>query len=98
MKKLILILSTILLFSCNDKDKLISSYLEGEQKHLNNYNWISRNSKDSNIINSIDSLKIIFKDEALKSKGALESNNTYLIPFDKSIKLINIYIDSCYIN
>ena len=93
MKKIImLIILSITLFSCNRNDNIISIYLEGEIENLKTLNKIQSITNDTVVIRHIDSLKLIYYIEAIKSKEFLKERETILEPLDDSKKLIDKYI------
>lgn len=103
MKNALIFLSLItvgvlLLNSChsNYADELMTIVVKGEQKHLNRYNEMQRLTKDTNIINYIDTVKILLRDEANKAYGTMDTSEGYYT-MDESKKLLKIYIDSCYV-
>ena len=94
MKKLLLLLIIIItLVNCNKTDETLKIIIKNEIDHINKYNYIQKNSKDTIIIKYIDSLKIKFKEEAFETKGFLESKEGILYGhFPETLNLIDDYI------
>ena len=79
----------------SNSDELITSVVKIEQKHLNNYNRIKRETSDTVVINTIDSLKHVFLINAHEIKGLLEGKRGIIYgDLELSLNEVNKYIDS----
>jgi len=100
MKKLLSILVlSITLISCDgidNKDKLLSTIIESDTKHLQRYNTLQKISKDTSVVNYISKLKDSLKLEAIEAKGTLSgASGIYFGSLTKSQILVEDYIKLC---
>jgi len=99
MKKVLVLFGMVFLLSCDgisSKDKVISSVLESETRHLKRYNELQKISKDTAVVSYLSKLKDSLKLEAIESRGVLKSNSGIIYgSLENSQIMVEEYIKLC---
>lgn len=92
MKKILLLVGIISLVGCTRTDNSILLVLKHDKHEYNNLKKIKNLTKDTTIINYIDSLTNVNYIDKEKCQVLLENRNSMLFPLDSSIQFNENYL------
>jgi hypothetical protein len=92
MKKIILLVGVVSLVGCTHTDHTISTLLKISKDEHDNLKKIKHLTKDTTVINYIDSLTMVNYIDKEKCQVLLKSKNYILFPLDNSIQFNENYL------
>jgi hypothetical protein len=92
MKKILLLVGITSLIGCTHTDHSLLLLLENNKDEYNNLKKIKHLTKDTIVINYIDSLTMVNYIDKEKCQVFLESKNSLLFPLDNSIQFNREYL------
>jgi hypothetical protein len=92
MKKILLLIGITSLVGCTSADKTCSKVLEVHRREYHNLKKIKHLTKDTIVINYIDSLTMVNYIDKEKCQVFLGDNNSLLFPLDNTIQFNGEYL------
>ena len=92
MKKIILLVGITSLVGCTRTDNTLLLMLANDKSEYNNLKKIKHLTKDTTVVNYIDSLTMVNYIDKEKCQILLESENSILFPLDNTIQFNREYL------